>query len=376
MNTHLGLRTALPALVLALLACASVAHATEQSDQTSSAPPASSTTRAPRPHAPKPDPESPARTHARATARARALELEQQIQDLEADSIALRSRIAVVNIRILRQQDRLARATADLVRVRTAFDVHLVQLYKNGAMSPLTALVTAESMTDLYVRAALLTRIAEENLHLLRSARVAAAEAQFQAAILDDLKAQQVSLRNLADSRKVAMEAALVKQRGIIARLAPADRRVVFSRQETARTTRRQWKARSVPLQSKVVAARATVSPYSGKTWLVGPGRPKSYRSTGRRFSAVCSWYGNEFHGRTTASGQIFNQNDLTCASRTLRFGTYLALERAGRRVIVVVNDRGPFISGRDLDLSRGAARALGYSGVATVKAEIVRPIN
>jgi rare lipoprotein A len=66
----------------------------------------------------------------------------------------------------------------------------------------------------------------------------------------------------------------------------------------------------------------------------------------------------------------------LTCASRTLPFGTWLALTRGGNRVIVVVTDRGPFIDGRDLDLSRRAARELGFSGVEPVHVEFVQPLN
>jgi rare lipoprotein A len=103
---------------------------------------------------------------------------------------------------------------------------------------------------------------------------------------------------------------------------------------------------------------------------------PREYRSTGERYSAVCSWYGPGFNGRNTASGQVFNQDDLTCASRTLPFGTVLALTRGSRRVIVYVNDRGPYIAGRDLDLSKAAAAALGFSGVATVQVEVVTAVR
>jgi len=88
----------------------------------------------------------------------------------------------------------------------------------------------------------------------------------------------------------------------------------------------------------------------------------------------TASWYGPEFHGRPTASGEIFNMYDLTCAHRTLPFGTRLRVTNPenGRSVIVTVNDRGPFVRGRDLDLSYGAARAIGLveKGVGIVKIE------
>lgn len=69
------------------------------------------------------------------------------------------------------------------------------------------------------------------------------------------------------------------------------------------------------------------------------------------------SWY---MHGSRTASGERFVPDGHTAAHRTLPFGTKLHLTRNGYSVIVRINDRGPFIRGRDLDLSRGAARALG----------------
>jgi peptidoglycan lytic transglycosylase len=92
---------------------------------------------------------------------------------------------------------------------------------------------------------------------------------------------------------------------------------------------------------------------------------------TGHSFSGVASFYGNE-SGRQTASGQRFNENAMTCAHRSLPFGTKLRVSHGGHSVIVTVNDRGPFVRGRVLDLSTGAARALGISGLGQITAEIV----
>jgi rare lipoprotein A len=94
---------------------------------------------------------------------------------------------------------------------------------------------------------------------------------------------------------------------------------------------------------------------------------------SGRSFSGMASFYGNE-SGRQTASGQRFNQNAMTCAHRSLPFGTKLRVTHGSRSVIVTVNDRGPFIRGRVLDLSAGAARAVGLTsaGVGRVTAEIL----
>ena len=94
---------------------------------------------------------------------------------------------------------------------------------------------------------------------------------------------------------------------------------------------------------------------------------------SGRPFTGLASWYGGAFDGRRTASGERFRADALTAASRTLPFGTRLRVCRLQRCVVVRVNDRGPQLHSRVLDLSRGARRALGFSGVARVTATPVR---
>lgn len=89
----------------------------------------------------------------------------------------------------------------------------------------------------------------------------------------------------------------------------------------------------------------------------------------GAGFTGAASWYGGSFQGRRTASGEVFDTNELTAASRTLPFGTRLRVCRRTRCVVVRVNDRGPYVSGRVLDLTRAAVDALGYDGVAVVSA-------
>lgn len=92
-----------------------------------------------------------------------------------------------------------------------------------------------------------------------------------------------------------------------------------------------------------------------------------------RSFSGIASYYGNEA-GSKTASGQRFNQHAMTAAHRSLPFGTRLKVTHGSRSVIVTINDRGPFIRGRVLDLSKGAAHAIGLTGrgVGRVVAEVM----
>jgi rare lipoprotein A len=85
------------------------------------------------------------------------------------------------------------------------------------------------------------------------------------------------------------------------------------------------------------------------------------------------SYYGKELAGRKTASGERFNPAGLTAAHRSLPFGTRLRLTNVsnGRTVVVRVNDRGPFVRGRAIDVSMGAAQALGFVGRGTTRLRI-----
>jgi rare lipoprotein A len=90
----------------------------------------------------------------------------------------------------------------------------------------------------------------------------------------------------------------------------------------------------------------------------------------------VASWYGEYFQGKPTASGEPYDMNDFTAAHPTLPLGTYVKVTnlRNGRSAVVRVNDRGPVVDGRIIDVSRNVARALGFKarGLQTVRLDIV----
>lgn len=87
-------------------------------------------------------------------------------------------------------------------------------------------------------------------------------------------------------------------------------------------------------------------------------------------FAAVASWYSPESSGSHTASGERFTGRDMTAAHRTLPFGTQVRVCHGSACVVVRINDRGPFVRGRDIDLSRAAAMAIGCGGVCAVTIE------
>jgi len=113
-------------------------------------------------------------------------------------------------------------------------------------------------------------------------------------------------------------------------------------------------------------------------------GNPSSYVVFGKRYyvlnssagfvqRGVASWYGTKFHGRSTSSGEIYNMHAMTAAHKTLPIPVYVHVRNLdnGRSTVVWVNDRGPFISGRIIDLSYAAAKKLGVDGPGTANVEI-----
>jgi rare lipoprotein A len=94
---------------------------------------------------------------------------------------------------------------------------------------------------------------------------------------------------------------------------------------------------------------------------------------SGNSMVGHASWYGPFFHGNPTASGEIFDMHDLTAAHRTLPLGTRVLVHNLenDRTILVRINDRGPYVRGRDIDLSYGAARALGMVRPGVVRVEI-----
>lgn len=113
-------------------------------------------------------------------------------------------------------------------------------------------------------------------------------------------------------------------------------------------------------------------------------GNPSSYVVFGKRYyvldssegfvqRGIASWYGTKFHGRPTSSGEIYNMHAMTAAHKTLPIPVYVHVHNLdnGRSAVVRVNDRGPFISGRIIDLSYAAAKKLGVDGPGTANVEI-----
>jgi rare lipoprotein A len=98
-------------------------------------------------------------------------------------------------------------------------------------------------------------------------------------------------------------------------------------------------------------------------------------RASGEAESGVASYYAHKYHGRTTASGERFDMNDLTAAHKTLPFGTRVRVTNLdnGKTVTVRVNDRGPFVKGRVIDLSLAAAKKIDMVNAGLANVEVRR---
>jgi Lytic transglycolase len=127
---------------------------------------------------------------------------------------------------------------------------------------------------------------------------------------------------------------------------------------------------RKLMMGCTVAALAMMAAPSSG----LNPLKPLSFPANCQ--FGVASWYGADFQGLPTASGPPYDMNSMTCAHRQLPLGTRIRVTNLLnlRSLVLKVNDRGPFVSGRVLDVSRGAAKGLGFlgAGLAPVRIEIV----
>ena len=165
----------------------------------------------------------------------------------------------------------------------------------------------------------------------------------------------------------------------VLAMLATAcapTRLVIHATKEAAR------KSDQKKAEQTTTSQRTTALPSRRGTYKVGdpyeiagiwyyPKENPDYRKTG-----IASWYGKPFHGRATANGEVYDMNAITAAHKTLPLPTYVRVTNLenGRALTVRVNDRGPFVHGRIIDLSRRGAQLLGFekNGVARVRVEAV----
>ena len=211
------------------------------------------------------------------------------------------------------------------------------------------ALLAQESARQLLARA-------DAALAAATAAAAAAAEAAVAAAAAaaDSTAAAAAE----ADRQRLATEATRLSTARAALDQASAAVTTALTPAQTRRSRRAQ--EREAPVVALVEAA--------------GAGYPAGYRPTGEVIAGLASWYGPGFVGSPTASGTPYDPERLTCAHKTLRLGTVVRVSANGRAVSCLVNDRGPYVGPRILDMSRAGSRALGYDGVQAVVVEVLAP--
>ncbi|MCL2063934.1 MAG: septal ring lytic transglycosylase RlpA family protein [Candidatus Cloacimonetes bacterium] len=163
----------------------------------------------------------------------------------------------------------------------------------------------------------------------------------------------------------------------------------IASRGDSSEETRKDWKTKGgwswyyllIALLILFLSSCESTALYTSENNMprgraTQPQQRQTSRVSGNAEYMVASWYGNEFHGRATASGEIFNMYDFTAAHRTLPFGTKLRLknEETNKEVIVTINDRGPVSTERDIDVSYRVAQELDFvnAGIMRLRVEFL----
>lgn len=275
-------------------------------------------------------------------------ELEEKMAQAQKDWVTISHRLSELENCITACHMELERAEAELSDVKSRFSSRVRQLYIDGKANGLLELLSARNATDFMVKCDYMLDITESD-----------------ARVFSDLKNKKEEIEERQEEIvKYKQEAARLARNcdpsGIEAQLNEKKEQLA---QVNSRIIENQVPALVSPAPTNFDPSRVYTEPDES-----------AFIRTGQVFSGYSSWYGNEFHGRPTASGEIFDQYAFTCAHRTLPMGTWLRVTFRDRSVIVKVNDRGPFIEGRILDLSRGAAEAIGLTGVQWVDCEMVIP--
>ena len=259
-----------------------------------------------------------------------------------------------------------------LVSAQARLDARASLVYQLGPAGPLEALLGARSFAEVSDVQAFAFAALHADAHLARD--LAAAEAALARrrrraeAARRALAARERRLRGVVERLRRDLEAARARAAAAGHRVDRLERLLA----ELAEAEAASWDRLALLAGDAGVdqsALLALLGATGGRTCEV----PAGLRDTGRDVDGLASWYGWGFAGRTTASGAIFDPRLFTAAHRTLPFGVFLRVSYRGRCAIVLVNDRGPYVEGRVIDLSMAAARYLGV-GVSPVHADVLVP--
>lgn len=295
--------------------------------------------------------------------RARAQRLGATVSDLERDVAALNESRDRLSTKIAESSAEIGVLEAGVNdaegRYEEAMDRYVeraVAAYKAGPGQDLALLLSTTTIDDFFTMVEVQRRAAAQDraaLTALESTKEAAERVQTE---IDERKQELLARSGRVEAIAAQIEDRLEQRREVLAQL-------------TTDVQRLEEQARAAAAE----AARPDVA-FLDLLQPTGPapGIPDGFVGTGVTFEGVASWYGPGFEGNPTASGDIFDPSLFTAASKELPLGTWLYVTHGGRGVVVLVNDRGPYVGDRVLDLSQAAAEAIGISGLGWIEAELL----
>lgn len=290
---------------------------------------------------------------------------ELRIADLEADERRLQKELRGIDHALARIEARRTAADAEAEAALEVYVQHAVAAYKMDDPTQFALVLNAGSLDEMYEVAQVTSRLAGEASRSVdrlsaAKARLAAAEGE-----LEEEKARLLAATERVEKIAQEIRGTLAKRKEQLTSFR-TDIKKLIADAETA--------AASVAAHSSIPVGQALLDILKGS----GPsdGIPPGFVGTGVTLEGTASWYGPGFEGNNTASGDVFDPNLYTVASKELPLRSWLYVEHEGRGVVVYVNDRGPYVGDRILDLSRAAAEAIGISGLGWVEAEVVVKVD
>ena len=298
-------------------------------------------------------------------------DLEGTLEELRATRARLDAQRTATQDELLRLEAIRERAEQRLDDATEAIAQRLVDLFDQGESARLHALIAVRDEGDATQRAALVAALAAADRTIIDERDGAADAASKVGALADDTRLDVLAL----GTRIAALDAAIDEQDGM-------------SADERARAVGDSWS-----VDADLVFATGPIPGigYWGSMagggaldgWMgyaaaavggVGCEPPNAeLKATGQIEQGEASWYGPGFHGQVGANGEVYDQTKMTAAHKTLPFGTIVRVysSATARCAFVEITDRGPYVDGRIIDLSRAAADAIGMESVAPVQVEV-----
>lgn len=288
-------------------------------------------------------------------------DLERQRATLQGRSERIQERVTRVTAEIGLLETEIHDANAAVAEARGIYIDRAIEAYKTGSVTRLALLLSADSLGELMTMAEATLSAGEIEAEVVAELEAARTKVEAAQARLDVRKQALLAAQNEALTLTGQIGDTIEARRS---RLAAMTEQIV----ELEAQAREQALVASTAQNVDVGEELLKILQPSGPSDDI----PDGFASTGVTFEGIASWYGPGFEGNPTASGQIFDSRLYTAASKELPLGTWLHVSHQGRGVVVLVNDRGPYIDDRILDLSHAAAQAIGITGLGWVKATIL----